>query len=50
MKVKVLYLGYLGGILGKTAEYIQLPDDISLGYLLKILLNSHGTLRALGCC
>jgi molybdopterin converting factor small subunit len=42
MKVKVLYLGYLGGIIGKTAEYIQLPDDTSLGDLLKIILNSHG--------
>lgn len=42
MKIKVSYLGYLGNVLGKSAEYIESPDGISLAAFLQILFNFHG--------
>lgn len=42
MKVKVSYLGYLGGVFGKDVEYIELPQNVSLADFLKILLEIYG--------
>ncbi|MEM1539303.1 MAG: hypothetical protein QXW82_00695 [Candidatus Bathyarchaeia archaeon] len=42
MKIKVSYLGYLGSVLGKSTEYVESPDGISLAGFLQILFNSHG--------
>ncbi|MCS7115508.1 MAG: MoaD/ThiS family protein [Nitrososphaerota archaeon] len=35
-------MGYIGDFLGKSAEYVELPEGASLKFFLNFLLNLHG--------